>query len=188
MNTNYPNPVINTSKVCNESETAFVQEHEISFRFRWLHERVHHRFEWQIIFAEPANKTLSVYDSKGNFSSNIAVSTYPFDVTSINYYTFAVTYDKVCFIDTSKNTRSVQRYRTSYPCRGISYMSGHIYVVVETQGIQVMDITGNLQMTITIDVKGVHFFTSSNSRLYYANTDEGTIHCCDMRGKEIWKF
>ena len=73
----------------------------------------------QIIFAEPANKALSVYDSKGNFSSNIAVSTYPFDVTSINYYTFAVTYDKVCFIDTSKNTRSVQRYRTSYPCREI---------------------------------------------------------------------
>lgn len=145
----------------------------------------------QIIFAEPANKALSVYDAKGNFSSNISVSTCPFDVTSINYYTYAVTYDKVCFIeiiDTSKNTRSVQRYRTSYPCRGISYMSGYIYVVVETEGIQVMDIAGNLQKTITIDVKGVHFFTSSNSRFYYANTDEGTIHCCDMRGKEIWKF
>lgn len=146
----------------------------------------------QMIFAEPSKKVLSIYDSKGNFYNNIPVSAHPFDVTSINYYTFAVTYDKMSFIemlDISKiNGIVTNRYRTNYPCRGISYMSGQIYVVVETEGIQVMDISGNVQKRISINVNGVRFFTTSNSRLYYTNTDAGTVHCCDMRGKEMWKF
>lgn len=146
----------------------------------------------QLILADPSGKCLSVYDAKGNFHNNIALPTHPFDVTSINYYTFAVTYDKVCYIeivDISNGTGPIStRYRTNNPCRGISYMSGQIYVVVESEGIQVMDIAGNVQKTIPINVTGVHFFTSSNSRFYYSNTNSGTIHCCDMRGKEMWKF
>lgn len=146
----------------------------------------------QLIFADPSGKCLSIYDSKGNFHNNISLATHPFDVTSINYYTFAVTYDKVCFIeiiDISKAAGPISsRYRTNNPCRGISYMSGQIYVIVETEGIQVLDIDGNVQKNIPINVSGVRFFTSSNSRFYYSNTKTGSIHCCDMRGKEIWKF
>lgn len=144
----------------------------------------------QMVFAEPENKVLSFYDKKGTFTTSLTVSGHPFDVASINYCTVALTFEKqntIQVIDTTFNKVS-KTVHAKNACRGISYMNGQIFVVVKGEGILILDTLGKIKKTLPVNVSDVHFICASNSRLCYTNGGTKSIHCCDLRGKELWVF
>lgn len=144
----------------------------------------------QMVFTEPENKMVVIYDKKSSFVTSISLSGYPFDIASINYCTLALTFERqstIQIIDLtySKVSKSIH---TKNLCRGIAHMNGQLFVVVKGEGILVMDTFGQIKKTLPINVADVRYLSASNSRLCFTDQSSKTVHCCDLRGKEIWHF
>ncbi|VDI59789.1 Hypothetical predicted protein [Mytilus galloprovincialis] len=144
----------------------------------------------QMVFTEPENKMIVVYDKKGSFVTSITVPGHPFDIAAINYCTVAVTFEKqnsIQILDTTYQKVS-KTIHAKNMCRGISYMNGQLFVVVKDEGIMILDTLGQIKKILPINVADVRFLSASNSRLCFTNEITREVSCCDLRGKIIWTF
>ncbi|XP_052065946.1 uncharacterized protein LOC127705657 [Mytilus californianus] len=129
------------------------------------------------------------YDGQGQFVRYISCSGDPYYSTLIAPDQIAVTYfsmNKIEIIHLS--ITQVQKIRTTNQCEGISYRHGKLYVVMEEMGIVVLELSGKILYTVTIDFRYVSNIATSKDRIYYTNERKNTIHCLSLTGQEIWEY
>ncbi|CAC5365069.1 unnamed protein product [Mytilus coruscus] len=133
---------------------------------------------------------LMEYSDCGKHIRDIPVSDKPYDVTAVDTDRIAVTYPNSEYLEiiNTKHNCEMKKVQCSIDCYGISYQDQKLYVVVDPQGILVMDLNGETLNTIEIKVSIVYSITTTRDRIYYANQDNDTVHCCSMTGQEIWVF
>lgn len=136
------------------------------------------------------NNVLMEYNEDGHFIRDIPVSVKPCDLTVIDTYHIAVSYNTSYYIEVInlKNMTVLQKVKFKDYCRGISHTDGKIYVVVRNEGIVVLDLGGSTLDTIKCDSADVYNITTSKTRIYYTQLKQNTIYCCNTTGEEIWNF
>ncbi|VDI36082.1 Hypothetical predicted protein [Mytilus galloprovincialis] len=135
---------------------------------------------------------LMEYGKDGKHIRDISVSTGPYGLTVIDTDRIAVTYGSKNYLEIINYMGDIERTKVqcSTACWGISYQDQKLYVVVNPQGIVVMDLTGKTLNTIDINVlyNIVYYMTTTVDKIYYTNGRNNTVHCCSMTGQEIWVF
>ncbi|CAG2258127.1 unnamed protein product [Mytilus edulis] len=144
----------------------------------------------RIIVADYGSEKLMEYNINGKHIRDIPISNKPFSLTAIDTDRIAVTYGDEQYMEIINTTGNSDRKKVqcSSNCWGISYQDQKLYVTVFQQGIVVMDLNGNTLHTIDIDVFSVYNITTTSDRIYYADEERNTVHCCSMTGQEIWVF
>ncbi|CAC5420756.1 unnamed protein product [Mytilus coruscus] len=145
----------------------------------------------RIIIADEHGKgRLIEYNKYGKRIHDIAVSGKPYGLTAVDTDLIAVTYGESKYleiINTKKNSeRKKEQFSTN--CWGISYQDQKLYIVVEKQGIVVLDLNGKTLNTIDIDVSKVFDISTTRDRIFYTDWGNNTVHCCSIAGHEIWIF
>ena len=112
-----------------------------------------------------------------------------YDITSIDTNTIAVSV-WTCIIIVNIDTQNViHEIENDYCCNGITHCDGKLYYCSRCDGIRRFDLrTQSNQLLIpTRDIgRFSYIFCDGNILFYTSNT--GTVSCCDMNGKEIWRF
>ncbi|XP_071160464.1 uncharacterized protein [Mytilus edulis] len=136
-----------------------------------------------------SDKVLLEYNDTGQHIRNIPVSGMAYDVTVIDGEIIAVSHGESKRIDTVniENGTVIQTMDTKGSCWGISCHDNRIYVLVESEGIVVMDKSGKRLNTIKCNVS-VFDIVAFKDRIYYTDYVNDTVHCCSMTGEEIWVF
>ncbi|XP_063420716.1 uncharacterized protein LOC134705933 [Mytilus trossulus] len=143
-----------------------------------------------IIADEHGKGRLIEYNKYGKRIHDIAVSGKPYGLTAVDTDLIAVTYGESKYleiINTKKNSERKKEYFDDN-CWGISFQDQKLYIIVEKQGIVVLDLNGNTLNTIHIDVSKVFDISTSRDRIFYTNLGSSTVHCCSISGHEIWIF
>ena len=124
---------------------------------------------------------MTLNDSNGNFirivhALNPSEGSF-YDITSINTHTIAV-YTVTCInivnIDTHNKLHKIQSNRV---CYGMTHCDGKLYYCSDWEGIR----------RIKKDL-GQYSYISSDGNKLFCTSNTGTVTCCDMNGKQIWKF
>ncbi|XP_071162456.1 E3 ubiquitin-protein ligase TRIM39-like [Mytilus edulis] len=137
---------------------------------------------------EGLNKLLE-YNEDGNFIRDIQLSAKPYNLTTIETDQIAVSYSTLSYIEVIdiKQMIVLKKVKFKNSCLGISYSEGKIFVVVNNEGIVVLDIEGTMLNTVKC-TPGVYNITTCKTRIYYTQLKPSTIYCCSRTGEEIWNF
>ncbi|CAC5380639.1 unnamed protein product [Mytilus coruscus] len=139
------------------------------------------------------NNYVQILNQYGELMFEISMSpNFAFDVTSIDDKNVAVSSDSsyhkqinIINIDT-KQIRSIP---TGDKCHGITHNDGSLIVCVEGKGIQNVNTQSGKSTTIVpCDLKSLSRIVSSDNKLYYTNSKDHSVTCCDMGGHIIWIF
>ncbi|CAC5380643.1 unnamed protein product [Mytilus coruscus] len=115
-----------------------------------------------------------------------------FDVTCIDDRTVAVSSDSIYCRQiniVNIDAKSRRPLLTEGICYGITHKDGSLMVCVERKGIQNVN-TQNGKSTSIVPCKLSIwcYIVSSDNKLYYTNSEDHSIKCCDMEGNIIWTF
>jgi DNA-binding beta-propeller fold protein YncE len=113
-----------------------------------------------------------------------------YDITSIDTNTIAVSTSKrisIVNIDTYTILQTITNNNiVSY---GITHCDGKLYYCHEREGIRRFDLKtkANQLLVPTKDIGQFSYISCDGNKLLYTSK-KGTVTCCDMKGKEIWRF
>ncbi|CAC5385485.1 unnamed protein product [Mytilus coruscus] len=130
------------------------------------------------------------YSDTGEHIRDIPVSGMPFDITVIDPQRIIVTYANTKFIEImNSNTFNIEKKITlQNSCLGISIEDGRLYVISGNSTIQVLDLLGRQLETLKIESNSVLYITTSRDRIFYTDVDKNIVHCCSLKGEELWRF
>ena len=136
---------------------------------------------------------MTLNDSNGNFIRIIHAlnpSEGPFyDITSIDTHTIAVSTGKcisIVNIDTHELLHKIQSNRV---CYGMTHCDGKLYYCSDSEGIRRINLkTKTNQLLVPTKDIGQYSYISSNGNKLFFTSSTSTLSCCDMNGKEIWRF
>ncbi|XP_063430711.1 uncharacterized protein LOC134712783 [Mytilus trossulus] len=136
-----------------------------------------------------SDKAILEYNDTGQHIRNIPVCGMAYDVAVIDGESIAVSRGESKRIDivNIENGTVIKTIDTKGSCWGISCHDNRIYVLVESEGIVVMDKSGKMFNTIKCNVSCFDI-VACKDRIYYTDYVNNTIHCCSMTGDEIWVF
>jgi hypothetical protein len=152
----------------------------------------------KVLFSEyNANKCtdrVTLNDSEGKCLAIVQLSN-PYvgsfyDITSIDTNTIAVSTSKrisIVNIDTYTILQTITNNNiVSY---GITHCDGKLYYCHEREGIRRFDLKtkANQLLVPTKDIGQFPYISCDGNKLLYTSK-KGTVTCCDMKGKEIWRF
>jgi hypothetical protein len=80
----------------------------------------------------------------------------------------------------------MQNIKNNNLCYGITHCDGKLYYCHEKEGIQRFYFKTKFS-SLLVPTKDVGRFSSDGNKLFYTSNTE-TVTCCDMNGKQIWKF
>lgn len=147
----------------------------------------------QIVFTDRENKRFIMTSLTGEHLNNMEVTGRPWGIAKIDesrlvVVTFPYVGSGYIEILDIMNNKVEKPISIGGLCRGIAYYEGFIYVVVYGKGISIVDLEGDVKTEIPINVNGVFHLTVNADRMYYTDEWTHTLHCCDLKGKEIWRF
>ena len=151
----------------------------------------------KVVFSKfnESNETayVTLNDSNGNYIRSIrGLSFYGdsyCDITSIDINTIAVSV-WACITIVNIDTQNVlHEIENDYSCNGITHCDGKLYYCSRGEGIRRFDLrTQSNQLLIpTKDIGRFSYIFCDGNKLFYTSK-KGTVICCDMNGKEIWRF
>jgi hypothetical protein len=139
---------------------------------------------------------VTLNDSNGNFlrivqalgCDSVRFLTF-YDITSIDTNTIAVstsTCIHIVNIDTHKILHKIKNdFRL---CYGITHYDGKLYYCHGKEGIRRFDLnTKTKELVIPTFISPFSYISCDGNKLLYTSNTE-TVSCCDMNGKEIWRF
>lgn len=134
--------------------------------------------------------SLSEYNTNdGLFVCIIPTADPPYDVTTIDTDTIAVTFGSKSYLQMINiNTKQAARVELNGSCFGISFQGERLYIVVTGVGIVVVNILGEVLHTIKVNVNNVYHLSTTRDRIYYTDLNKNTMNCLTMNGREIWTF
>ncbi|XP_071145578.1 uncharacterized protein [Mytilus edulis] len=134
---------------------------------------------------------IQICHPNGNLLLKISIApNYAFDVTCIDDKTVAVSsnssYSKQINI-INIDTKVISSIQTEDKCKGLTYKDGSLMVCVAGKGIQTLNAkSGNSTTIVPCDLGFYSYIVSSDNKLYYTNSKDHTVTCCDMAGNIIW--
>ncbi|CAC5363156.1 unnamed protein product [Mytilus coruscus] len=145
----------------------------------------------QLVFTETFHNRLLFYNLNGSFNREIKLSSQPEFISVINDRYVAVSYNRG-FIETINiNTRQVKK-KIKIRCDlsgGISYQNGLIYVVINRQEIDVINMTGEITQSFHSPFQSpVLCLSTDTDILFLADPLVNTLYCCDLNGSERWNL
>ncbi|CAC5398297.1 unnamed protein product [Mytilus coruscus] len=148
----------------------------------------------QMIFVDShaRNKRLIVLNEDGTHDRNINLTSKPFDIAVIDNNKIALsfpwnTHKRIGIINMTNNKSEPDIFFKN-KCYGISYDKDRLFVVVKTEGILIMDLSGKLSACLPIEGIGIFYVHVKNDRLYCSDECNDTVQCYDMQGCSIWTF
>ncbi|CAC5356916.1 unnamed protein product [Mytilus coruscus] len=134
--------------------------------------------------------SLIEYSDTGEHIRDIPVSGSPFDITVIDPKRIVVTYDNTEFIEImNSNTFNVEKkISLKNRCYGISIKARRLYVRSGDSTIQALDLSGRKLETLKIPSNNVLHMTTSRDRIFYTDSAKNIVHCCSLKGEELWQF
>ncbi|VDI07206.1 Hypothetical predicted protein [Mytilus galloprovincialis] len=145
----------------------------------------------QMIFVDShaRNKPLTVLNEDGTHDGNINMTSRPFDIAVFDNNKIAISFPwrtkkRIGIIDMINN-KSDPDILLKNKCYGIAYDKKRLFVVVKTEGIVIMDISGNKSACLPIVGIGI-FYVHVNNRLYCSDECNDTVQCYNMEGCSIW--
>ncbi|CAG2213999.1 unnamed protein product [Mytilus edulis] len=155
-------------------------------------------------FDEIHSRCLIEYNKEGNHINDIRLSKDPFDLTLIDSDRIAITYGKgllykniisnffaksILRVEIKNITHgSSNKILVNNSCWGISHQDGRLYVIVEEEGILVVDVSGNILNSLRINTCNAKYISTSKHIICYSDDVENSVHCCNMDGQEMWVF
>lgn len=136
------------------------------------------------------NKQIMEYNEDGCHTRDIPVSGQPFVLTGIDSERIAVTFGKSKYLEVLHIKYNIVEKKVNFGqnCWGVCHQNGKIYVVVEKRGVVVTDLSGKILNTLKLGVDHFSNITVFKDRVYYTDWFTNIIHCCDMKGDEIWTY
>ncbi|CAC5356920.1 unnamed protein product [Mytilus coruscus] len=131
------------------------------------------------------------YSDTGEHICDIPVLGRPFDITVIDSNRIVVTYPdmKILEILNCNNFNIEKKISLQNKCFGISVEEGSLYVIMsEDYTIQVLDLSGKQLETLNIASNSVLFITTSRHGIFYTDYVNNIVHCCSLKGEELWQF
>ena len=152
----------------------------------------------KVLFSEHnANKftdRVTLNDSEGNCIRIVLESIHHgasfYDITSIDTNTIAVSTSACISIVNINTLKILQNITNNNRARyGITHCDGTLYYCHEQEGIRRFDLkTKTDQLLVpTTDIGQFSYISCDGYTLFYTSKT-GTVTCCDMNGKEIWRF
>lgn len=142
-----------------------------------------------VCFADRGNNRLIFMTLQG-YQKEIKLTCEPVDVTTVDSSKVAVSmYDntiKIMNIETWKwDDFSFSDENT---IGGLAFYENQIFSRVGGIGYLIIDLSGKVQQTVTIEGSNMPYVSVSQDKLYSARWDTGEIFCYDLQGKTNWKF
>ncbi|XP_071146026.1 E3 ubiquitin-protein ligase TRIM71-like [Mytilus edulis] len=143
-----------------------------------------------------ANKTMEKhlieFSDTGEYIRDIPVSGRPFDITVIDSNRIAVANRSGTFIEimNTKTLNVEKKIELQNRCYGISIDDGRLYVASGDSTIQVLDLSGSQLETLKMSssMSSIVYITTSRDRIFYTDPHHNSVHCCKLKGEEIWQF
>ncbi|VDI07202.1 Hypothetical predicted protein [Mytilus galloprovincialis] len=138
------------------------------------------------------NKRLIILNEDGTHDRNINLTKKPFDIAVIDNNKIGLSFpwskrNRIRIIDITNNKSEPDIFLKN-KCYGISYDKGRLFVVVKTEGILIMDLSGNISACLPIESIGIFYVHVKNDRIYCSDECNDTVQCYDMEGGSIWTF
>ncbi|CAG2246379.1 unnamed protein product [Mytilus edulis] len=142
-----------------------------------------------LLIANGTNE-ITEYSDKGEHIRDIPVSGRPFDIAVIDSNRIAMTYADIKFLEilNSNNFNSENKISLQNCCFGLSAEDGKLYVISEDATIKVLDLSGVQLQILKIESNKPYYITASSNRIIYTNWEKKSVHCCSLKGKELWQF
>ncbi|CAC5356915.1 unnamed protein product [Mytilus coruscus] len=130
------------------------------------------------------------YSDTGEHIRDIPVSGRLYDITVIDPQRIVVTYYNTKFIEImNSNTFNIEKkISLQNRCYGISVEDGRLYVRSGDYTIQILDLSGRQLETLKIPSNNVCYITTSRDRIFYTDYNKNMVHCCSLKGEELWQF
>ena len=146
----------------------------------------------KMIFVDNSyNNKLLILNDDGTLDKEICCSLGdPFDVTSLDDTTVAVSTDngiEILNIDSKKTER---RIKTSKPCFGITHHNGVLLWCEYQRGIQMMYVSDDRVTTLVNQFKLPYFsyIATFGDKIYQTNYNTSTVICYTMKGEKLWEY
>ncbi|VDI73093.1 Hypothetical predicted protein, partial [Mytilus galloprovincialis] len=144
------------------------------------------------LIANCTNENLLIeYSDTGGHIRDIPVSGKPFDITVIDSYRIVLSYANMKFLEimNSKTFKVEKKIRLQNSCFGISEGISKLYAINEDSTIQIIDLSKTqLEEILKIESKKAYYITTNRNRIIHTNWDNKSVHCCSLKGKELWQF
>ena len=154
-------------------------------------------YNGKVVFSQynESNDTsrVTINDSNGNYIRNIRGIIFFgesfYDITSIDTNTIAVSVWACITIVNIETQNVLHEIENDYCCNGITHCDGKLYDCSRYEGIRRFDLrTQSNQLLIpTKDIGRFSYIFCDGNKLFYMSST-CTVTCCDMNGKEIWRF
>ncbi|CAG2223692.1 unnamed protein product [Mytilus edulis] len=142
-----------------------------------------------LLIANGTNE-ITEYSDKGEHIRDIPVSGRPFDITVKDSNRIGMTYGDLKYLEimNSNNFNSENKISLQNCCFGLSAEDGKLYVISEDATIKVLDLSGVQLQILKIESNKPYYITASSNRIIYTNWEKKSVHCCSLKGKELWQF
>jgi hypothetical protein len=112
-----------------------------------------------------------------------------YDITSIDENTIAVSIGSCIKIITINTHTILQTIKNGYRvCHGCTHCDGKLYYCSYLEGNRLFDLkTKTNQLLVPTLIGKFGYVSCDRNKLVYTSSTE-TVACCDMNGKEIWRF
>ena len=135
---------------------------------------------------------VTLNNSNGNYIRTVQELNPPegsfYDITNIDTNTIAVSISKCISIVALNTHKIVHTIKNDYDCYGITHCDGKLYYCSHSEGIRRFDLkTKTNQLLVRTEVDEFAYITCDGNKLFYTS-NTGTVTCCNMKGKEIWRF
>ncbi|XP_071147549.1 uncharacterized protein [Mytilus edulis] len=150
-----------------------------------------------LVFTDHVRNRLLIYNFNGSYIRNIRLFGTPVSILVTNQIDVAVSYNQE-FIDIiSIKTGKVKNIiKTSGIIGGISYQNGLMYVVINYQTVDVIDLTGKIIRSLSLSLyrpdnmleSTVGCLSTDTDSLFLTYPLNNTLYCCDFNGSDRWTF
>lgn len=141
-----------------------------------------------LVFAVSHSSQLITCSSYGTDFHYIPLPYIPYYMTEVASNMVAVSgaVNKIVMIINISRCSVTSIINTSGACWGISYDGSNLYVVIDQNIIQIMDLSGRVIRTIPTPSDNTYYITVDRDR--FICIDAKSVHCCSLDGKLMWTF
>jgi hypothetical protein len=149
----------------------------------------------KVLFSEynASNYTdrVTLNDSDGNFIRTVPALNRTresfYDITSIDTNTIAVSTDKCISIVNIDTYNILHTIKNDHKCYGITHCDDKLYYCSASEGIRRFGMMTSQLLVPTAGIGECSYISCDGNKLFYTS-DAETVSCCDMNGKQIWRF
>ncbi|VDI09059.1 tripartite motif-containing protein 2/3 [Mytilus galloprovincialis] len=142
-----------------------------------------------VCFADRGNNRLIFMTLQG-YQKEIKLTCEPVDIATVDHAKVAVSmYDNTIKIINIESWKWEDfSFSDENTIGGLAFYENQIFSRVGGIGYLIIDLSGKVQQTVTIEGSNMPYVSVSQDKLYSARWDTGEIFCFDLQGKTNWKL